>query len=210
MAQGNKGKATKQSTPNASLKPGSNVEDARKVGGDGDFGAPAGGERTADRDYVSRNTKMSDPGAAQPFDFEQDGVRDHGAGARASGPGSGSGGDIDPDIVGLGTGGSGVSFSGNVGRPPGPDDSDGSSDEFAAGGPAQGRNQDDVGKIGGSKQVRGDVLMRGQDQHTNEGEGADDVTNASARGDDSFAGEVSSAEARGEDNSPSEGTDDLG
>jgi hypothetical protein len=94
---------------------------------------------------------MSDPGAAQPFAFEQDGVRDHGAG----GPGSASGGDIDPDIVGVGTGGSGLSFSGNVGRPPGPDDSDGSSDEFASGGHAEGRNQP-----GGQTPIRGTTHTR--------------------------------------------------
>src|SRR5262245_50256575 len=116
------------------LKPGSNPEDARKVGGKGDFGAPAGGERTAERAYVSRNTKMSDPGAAQPWDWEHDGRRDHGAGARDTGPGSASGGDIDPDIVGVGTGGSGIATSGVIGRPAGPDDSDGTSDEFASGG----------------------------------------------------------------------------
>ena len=126
---------------NEQLKPGSSVDDAKKVGGEGDFGAKAGGERTADRDYVSRNTKASDPGNAQPWDFENDARRDHGAGVRDTGPGSGSGGDLDPDIVGVGTGGSGIATSGVIGRPPGPADSDGSSDEFASGGRAEGRNQ---------------------------------------------------------------------
>jgi hypothetical protein len=140
MAKKNAPKTTKKTDTHA-LKPGSSEADARKVGGKGDFGARAGGERTADRDYTSRNTKMSDPGNAQPFDFEDDGVRDHGAGGRNAGPGSASGGDIDPDIVGVGTGGSGVATSGVVGRPPGPDDSDGTSDEFASGGHAEGRNR---------------------------------------------------------------------
>jgi hypothetical protein len=35
------------------------------------------------------------------------------------------------------------------------------------------------------------------------------VTNASARGDDSFAAEVSSGEARGDDNTRADGADDL-
>ncbi len=132
-------KAAKNSK--ASPKPGSSAEDAQRIGGEGDFGAPAGGERTAERDYVSRNTKMSDPGAAQPWDFEHDGKRDHGAGGRDSGPGSASGGDLDTDIVGVGTGGTGIAQSGEINRPPGKDDSDGSSDAFASGAHAEGRNQ---------------------------------------------------------------------
>src|SRR3954451_50343 len=105
MPQDNPSEATKQQNANASLKPGSSSEDARKVGGKGDFGAPEGGGagRVAERDYVSRHTKGRGPGATAPFDFEHDGVRDHGAGGRDSGPGSASGGDVDPDIVGVGT-----------------------------------------------------------------------------------------------------------
>src|SRR5688572_15688813 len=211
MARNDSPDATKQTDPNASLKPGSNPEDARKVGGEGDFGARAGGERTADRDYVSRNTKVSDPGNAQPWGFEHDGVRDHGAGARDTGPGSASGGDVDPDIVGVGTGGSGVSLSGDLNRPPGPDDSDGSSDEFAAGGRAQGRNQTLTGnKVGGSKRVAGTTHSGAVDASTSDGQGASAVTNPvhEAGGDirhsprdnygDSFASEISLGEASGE------------
>lgn len=199
-----------QSKDFASWKPGSESAEAKHVGGQGDFGAPVGAGPNRDRDYVNENTKRSDPGATQPMDWEHDGKRDHGVGAPDSGPGSGSAGDVDPDIVGVGTGGSGIAISGNIGRPPGPDDSDGASNEFAAGGPAQGRNQTNVGKIGGTKRVTGDVQTRGQDQSTNEGEGADDITNVQARGDDSFASEISSGEARGEDNTRADGTDDLG
>jgi hypothetical protein len=186
------------------------------VGGKGDFGAPAGGDgRTADRDYVSRNTKASDPGAAQPFGYEQDGVRDHGAGGRASGPGSASGGDLDPDVVGVGTGGSGVSLSGNVNRPPGPDDSDGSSDEFASGAHAQGRNQP-----GGPTVIRGTTHSRDLDASTGDVQGASavtnpvhelggDVTHAPRDGaSDAFAGEISEGEARGDDNARSPADDD--
>jgi hypothetical protein len=157
---------------------------------------------------------MSDPGNAQPFGFEHDGVRDHGAGGRDTGPGSASGGDIDPDIVGVGTGGSGIAISGVTGRPPGPDDSDGSSDEFASGGHAQGRNQTLTGnKVGGSKRVTGgSTVSRDTDATTGGGaQGASAVTNPihEAGGDvkhtpndaygDSFASEVSLGEASGED-----------
>ena len=193
----------------AEWKPGSESAEAKNVGGKGDFGAAVGAGPSRDRDYVNENTKRADPGATQPMGWEHDGKRDHGVGAADSGPGSASAGDLDPDFVGV-AGGAGLATSGTIGRAPGPDDSDGSSNEFASGGPAQGRNQTNVGKVGGSKQVAGDVQTRGQDEHTNEGEGADDATNAPARGDDSFAAEISSGEARGEDNSPHEGTDDLG
>ena len=223
MARNEQREATKQTNDPASLKPGSSPEDARKVGGEGDFGAPAGGERTADRDYVSRNTKMSDPGAAQPFGFEQDGVRDHGAGGRANGPGSASGGDIDPDIVGVGTGGSGIATSGVIGRPSGPDDSDGSSDEFASGGHAEGRNQAGAGRIGGAKRVQGTTHSGDLDAHTGgDGQGASAVTNPihELGGDlkhaphdspgDAFAGEVSMGEAMGEDLGRSPSSDTQG
>lgn len=193
----------------ASWKPGSESAEAKNVGGKGDFGSPVGAGPDRDRDYVNENTKRADPGATQPMDWEHDGKRDHGVGAADAGPGSSSGGDVDPDFVGV-AGAGGVATSGTIGRAPGADDSDGTSGEFASGGPAQGRNQTHVGEVGGSKRVPGDVQSRGLDQHTNVGEGADDITNVEARGDDSFATEVSSGEARGEDNTPADGTDDLG
>ena len=198
---------TRQSDPNPvkdqqnnsdQAKPGSDPQSLRDVGGKGDFGVPA--NRRGERDYASANTKAADRGASQPGAAERDGVRDHGAGGRSSGPGSASGGDLDPDIVGVGTGGSGVAASGDIGRRPGPDDSDGTSDEFASGGHAQGRNQRDVGKVGGSKRVHGTVVSGGDDRSTTpSGQGADAATNP-ARDDDSFAGEISSGEAAGEDN----------
>jgi hypothetical protein len=205
---------TTKASANASLKPGSNPEDAHKVGGKGDFG-PAGGDgRTADRDYVSRNTKASDPGNAQPWANEQDAVRDHGAGGHASGPGSSSGGDLDPDVVGVGAGGSGVSLSGKVGRPPGPDDTTGSTDEFASGGHAQGRNQP-----GGPTAVRGTTHSADRDASTGDVQGASAVTNPvhELGGDvkhaphdgasDAFAGEISQGEAEGDDNASSTADD---
>jgi hypothetical protein len=222
MAQDTPSTTTKQTTDAAALKPGSSPDDARKVGGEGDFGAPAGGERTAERDYVSRNTKMSDPGNAQPWASEEaDGARDHGAGARATGPGSASGGDLDPDFVGVGTGGSTFTQSGVVGRPPGPDDSDGSSDEFASGGHAEGRNQTGVGKVGGTKRVAGTTHSSDLDASTGgDAQGSDAATNPihEAGGDikhaphdsvgDDFAGEISSGEATGDDNPLPPSSDD--
>jgi len=215
MPQDNTQPTTKQPNPGASLKPGSSTEDARRVGGKGDFGAPEGGAtgRTADRDYVSRNTKMSDPGASSPYDFEHEGVRDHGAGLRDNGPGSASGGDLDPDIVGVGTGGSGVATSGIIGRPPGPDDSDGTSDEFASGAHAHGSDQAAGGKVGGAKRVSGgSTVSRDTDVSTGgDPQGASAVTNPihELGGDvkhtprdnygDSFASEISLGEASGED-----------
>ena len=199
-----------KSAGSESLKPGSSAEDARKVGGEGDFGASAGQDRPAERDYVSRNTKASDPGAAQPFGWEQEGVRDHGAGGRASGPGSASGGDIDPDIVGVGTGGSGIAASGNVGRAAGPDDSDGTSDEFASGGHAEGKNSAGRNQVGGSKRVQGTTHSADADISTGgDPQGSDAATNP-RRGDDAFAGEISSGEAQGQDNPLSPSSDDQG
>lgn len=191
----------------ASWKPGSESAEAKNVGGEGDFGAAAGAGPSAERDYVNENTKRSDRGVNQPMGWENDGVRDHGAGAPDSGPGSGSAGDLDTDFVGV-AGGSGIAASGTVGRRPGPDDSDGSSNEFASGRPAQGRNQDHVGEVGGDKRIRGTIVTGDEDQSVNAGEGADDVTNVQARRDDSFATEITSGEARGEDNSPSDGLDE--
>jgi hypothetical protein len=207
-------KATKQHDPNASLKPGSSEQDARKVGGQGDFGAPEGGltGRTAERDYTSRNTKVSDPGATAPFDFENDGVRDHGAGGRDNGPGSASGGDIDPDIVGVGTGGSGVAASGMNGRPAGPDD---------VAEPAGNAGQRKPAKA--PRPPHGSTVSRDTDASTGGGaQGASAVTNPihEAGGDirhtprdaygDSFASEISLGEASGEDVGLSPSSDSQG
>jgi hypothetical protein len=185
----------------SSWKPGSDAASAKNVGAEGDFGVPAGAGASRERDYVSENTKRSDPGNAMPRSGEEDGVRTTGAGASAGGDGSGSGGDLDPDIVGVGTGGSGVSVSGPSERS-GPGDSDGSSAEMASGGPAEGRNQTGVHRVGGSKRVEGTTFSRslGDASTTGDGQGAASVTNPAARGDDSFAAEISAGEAMGEDN----------
>jgi hypothetical protein len=118
-------------------KPASNRKDVTKVGGKGDFGVPVGNEKSREVRYTSRNTKAADRGAAQPRSGEGGGARETGAGSHASGPGAGSGGDLDTDFTGVS--GSGLAASGNFRRPPGPDDSDGSSREFASGPPATGK-----------------------------------------------------------------------
>jgi len=82
----------KQPTPSdKTLHPGSSTEDAKKLGGKGDFGVPE--SNRPEREYTSMNTKMADPGAAQPRSGE-DGQRTSGVGANNNGPGSGSGGDV--------------------------------------------------------------------------------------------------------------------
>ena len=179
----------------ADLKPGSSSEDARAVGGEGDFGESANENNRIDRDYTSRNTKMSDRGAAQPRSSGMAGARESGAGGSAVGTGASSGGDIDTDIVGVGTGGSGIAQSGSVGRPPGPDDSDGSSREFASGPPAKGEKGPHAGK------VEGTIVDRsggGRESASGSGEGADSMTPPPQFDDDSFKGEISSDEAGGQ------------
>ena len=182
----------------ASWKPGSESEEAKDVAAPGDFGVPVGTGPSRERDYVNENTKRSDPGAAQHADWEEIGVRDHGAGAPASGPGSSSAGDLDPDIVGVGTGGAGIAQAAPD-DPPGPDDVTDATDAFASGGPANLRP-------GGSARAprpprsRGNSINGDLDVQTGAGgQGADAATNPAARGDDSFASEISSGEARGDD-----------
>ena len=193
----------------ASWKPGSEAASAKDVKAEGDFGVPVGSGTTRQREYVSENTKMADPGAAKPFSHEFDGRRTAGAGARFEGDGSGSEGDLDPDVIGFG-GGTGIAASG-PGAESGPDDSDGTSNEMASGAPAQGRNQTGVHRVGGNRQVEGTVFSDADVSAGADHQGADAATNPLARGDDSFAAEVSTGEASGNDLSmgPSQETQGL-
>lgn len=194
----------------ASWKPGSEAAAAKDVAGKGDFGVPVGSGPSLERDYVSANTKRSDPGNAPPRSGEEEGLRTTGAGANATGDGSGSGGDLDPDFIGVGTG-TGISISGPSDRV-GADASDGTSAEMASGGPAQGLNQTGVHRVGGNKRIAGTTFdrSRGDASTSGDGQGADAITNPAARGDDSFAGEISSGEASGDDNPMPPGADDPG
>jgi hypothetical protein len=184
----------------ANWKPGSESKQAKDVIAPDDFGVPVGSGPSRDRDYVTNNTRKSDPGATQPADWEEIGVRDHGAGGPAGGPGSSSAGDLDPDIVGVGTGGSGIAQAG-PGGPAGPDDGNDASDAFASGGPrSTNRRASDKNRPARVPQSRGSSINGDLDMQTGSGgQGADAATNSTARGDDSFAGEISSGEARGDD-----------
>jgi hypothetical protein len=187
----------------ADWKPGSEAEQAAQVANKGDFGVSESHASRGERDYVSRNTKQSDPGAAQPWSHENaDGARVSGAGARATGEGSGSGGDLDTDIVGVGTGGSGISAGGPSDRQ-GADETDGSSNQFASGKPATGRVPKNANQFKGSTYTGPDRSTTGDEQ------GTDAATDPDQRDDDSFKGEVSSGEAMGQDNeiTTSEGRD---
>jgi hypothetical protein len=192
--------ARKERPQQKNLKPGSSSEDAKKVGGKGDFGVPE--EDTVDRNYVSENTKQSDPGNARPRAGEES--LEVGVGKSVGGAGNASGGDLDPDIVGVG-GIGGLSQSGPDNFPNGrPDESDGTSRTFASGGPAKGE-EGPPQVLGGGTGRAGTVVDEFGDVSTGrDGQGAAAATNPPARGDDSFAAEVSLDEASGQDNTRSD------
>jgi hypothetical protein len=87
-----------QSDKSKTLHPGSSAEDAKHIGGKGDFGVPE--SDVIERQYTSQNTKHSDRGAAVPR-AGSEGQRVSGVGGNDSGPGSSSGGDVDTDIIGI-------------------------------------------------------------------------------------------------------------
>jgi hypothetical protein len=157
----------------------------------GDFGVPE--SDVVERTYTSHNTKVSDPGAAQPRS-NSSGTRTSGAGGNNSGPGSSSGGDIDTDIIGFGRGDNqgGIAASGKIHDPAGPDDATGTSRDFASGPPAAPNPRPaSTGRINGS-------TVQAADERTVGPGGADAEAN-SDEGSDASAGEISSAEATGRD-----------
>ncbi|HWE04332.1 MAG TPA: hypothetical protein VG326_18145 [Tepidisphaeraceae bacterium] len=178
-----KRKHKSENTP-AATHPGSSAEDAKRVGGKGDFGVPESDVR--ERTYTSTNTKRSDPGGA-PSRSASGGSRESGAGGNNSGAGSSSGGDLDTDITGVGFGG-GVAASGKIHEPPGPDDATGTSRDFASGPPAKGMAPPARGKSGSTVQTPDDRTVA---------PGGADMASNSDTGDDAFAGEVSTDEASG-------------
>lgn len=187
--------ATQSPKSKQDLKPGSSAADAAALSGKSDFGVHE--NDVVERTYTSENTKMADHGAAQKMDYEDTGVRDHGAGGRDSGPGSSSGGDVDTDFIGLD--GKGVMAT-NIDKQPKPDasDTDGNTSVNArSGGPAKGENETLVGKVGG-RHEQVNVVTPADERTTNTG--ADEVSHRDADdADDSFRGEISSAEASGRD-----------
>lgn len=164
-------------------KPGSTSEEARRVGGRGDFGVP--GDKPAQQLGASRRTKGTISQGRSGVDSREAGV-----GGQEAGPGSFSGGDVDTDVTGVGTGG-GLSQAG-------PDDpatigqasTTGSSDEF--GSPRGPSSEPPTGRNGGRHLTRLDpasvVDRSGGDEQTS-GDGA------AARGD--IEGEVERAYAMG-------------
>lgn len=178
----------------ADWKPGSESDQAEAVGSDGDFGVHASRATQGERDYTNRNTKQSDPGAAQPWSREHDGNRRAGVQAHDSGAGSGSGGDVDPDVLGVGQSGDGLAMSG-PGGDAGEAATNGSSAEFASGGPATGTVPANASAFSGSTYTGADRTTGGSSQ------GADAANvpgDTEVRG-DGFTGEVSSDEAAGGD-----------
>jgi hypothetical protein len=165
------------------IHPGSSAADAKSLGGKGDFGVPE--SNVAERTYTSRNTKQADPGGAAPRSGS-DGSRTSGVGGHQSGVGSSSAGDIDTDVVD----GIGMAISGKIREAAGPDDSTGTSRDFASGPPAM-----RVGPTPARPAIHGSTVQS-PDDRTVGPQGADATSNR-VREDDSFAGEVSSDEASG-------------
>src|SRR5207248_1981192 len=146
-------KKNKDQHRNKTDKVGSDPSAAENFAEKHDFGIPsedAAPDMTVeDRDFPGRpaGNKRTRSGAS--------GRRTVGVGSTEGPDGKGSGGEVDSDIIGVGTGG-GVSSDGEIGKPSGPDDSDGSSNEFASGPPAKGENR---ARYAPGQQV-GDVTQR--------------------------------------------------
>jgi hypothetical protein len=137
---------------NRTDKVGSDPSAAENFAGKHDFGIPsedAAPDMTIeDRDFPGRpaGNKKTRSGAS--------GKRTIGVGSTEGPDGKGSGGDVDSDYIGLD--GGGIASDGELHKPPGPDDSDGSSNEFASGPPAKGENR---ARYAPGQQV-GDVTQR--------------------------------------------------
>jgi len=127
-------------------KVGSDPSAARRAGGKTDFGVP---ERLALSEYARRKSRAAkfQPTTSHPSDPRQEigaiqeGRRESGVGKSNAGPGAASAGDLDPDIIGVGTGGSGISQSGPDEQVSPAEESTGGSEQFASGPPAVGKNQ---------------------------------------------------------------------
>jgi hypothetical protein len=155
-------------------KVGSDPEAAKKFASEGDFGIPsedAAPDMTIeDRDYPGR------PAGNIRTRTGASGRRTVGVGSTEGPDGKGSGGEVDPDIIGL-DGRGGIASDGELGAPAGPDDSDGSSNEFASGGPAKGENRGryQPGEHAGDVQQR-DISSEREDAAEDTDERATDET----------------------------------
>lgn len=181
-------------------KIGSDPKTAKEELAKGDFGVSP--ENRVETAYAARRAKHQDPGGMNQRLQRGDGARESGVGASVGGRGAGSGGDLDTDIIGVGTGGSGISQNGPDDRVDGPDMTTvGGSEPFAAPGPKGHRNAQPSSPMG-----RGSTVDRsgGDVTTTGDGAGAGAVTNPDAETGDAFAGEISDSESRGGDNTGSD------
>ena len=183
-------------------KVGSDPDAAHHFAEGNDFGIPARDSVNRARDGEMEGRPAGDAPGYAGDDAGDVGVRTTGVGGRGGEPGHDSGGDLDPDVIGFGSGGAG---GGGLAAKPtrggelsDADATDGSSDAFAGGGHAEGRNSIARGSHGSAPLVHGDSTDHsGDDTSTNSPNSAGTVK--SARGDDPGAeGEVSLDEATGD------------
>ncbi len=175
-------------------KVGSTSEAAKAVGGKGDFGIPVHTTVVRERegDIVGR------PAGSAPGYSGAKGVRTTGVGSMGGEPGHDSGGDIDTDYDGFGTTGGLSAKPVDPAELTGQDVVDGSSDPFASGKPAEGRNALPKGSHGASPRFKGDTVDHsGTDASTVSPNSGGTVT--AARGQVPGAeGEVNMEEATGD------------
>src|SRR5437879_11345707 len=131
-------KKTPGQSRNKKSKVGSDPNAAQHFAEKHDFGIPsedAAPDMTVeDRDFPGRpaGNKKTRSGAS--------GKRTIGVGSTEGPDGKRSGGEVDTDILGL-DGKGGIASDGELGNTEGPDNSDGSSNEFASGPPAKGEHR---------------------------------------------------------------------
>ena len=190
----------------SSGKVGSDPQADKEFGGELDFGIPA--KKASAAEPEGGRAKGPEQGTG-PMRSGDRGVRTSGVGHAPGPDGAGSGGDLDTDFIGL-DGKGGVARSPASGRTKGPDITEGGSQAFASGPPAEGKNQKAERKI-----VRGSTVDRsGGDASTTGSGGGADSTEGPAQSqiaeetgaafdrrpdlpDNAAAGEVSSDEASG-------------
>jgi hypothetical protein len=135
-------------------KVGSDREAVEEFGGKGDFGIPA-------RDNVARAKEgeiEGRPAGSAPGYSGDAGDRTTGVGSMGGPPGKDSGGDVDTDVIGLdGWGGLAAKAPGREEITPA-NTSDGSSDTFASGPHAAGRNTIKPGTHGSAPNPHGDSV----------------------------------------------------
>jgi hypothetical protein len=174
-------------------KVGSDPAAVEKIGGKGDFGIPA-------RDNLARAKEgeiEGRPAGSAPGYSGDAGARTTGVGSLGGPPGTDSGGDIDTDIIGL-DGRGGLAAKSTRDDVLGADETEGSSDTFASGRHAAGRNTIKPGSHGSAPRPHGDsVDHSGQDSSAVSPNAAGAVN--SMRGEDPGAeGEITGDEAAGD------------